>query len=65
MFSEEKAPSTVAKDWSAAKDYRLEEDTSYSTKDSKSVYATQPAINPMELPVPLLLLLNLVTLISV
>lgn len=42
MFSEEKAPSTVAKDWSAAKDYRLEEDTSYSTKDSKSVYATQP-----------------------
>uniref|UniRef100_A0A8C3H3F9 LIM domain 7 n=1 Tax=Corvus moneduloides TaxID=1196302 RepID=A0A8C3H3F9_CORMO len=42
VFSEEKAPSTVAKDWSAAKDYRLEEDTSYSTKDSKSVYATQP-----------------------
>ncbi|NXR46765.1 LMO7 protein, partial [Hippolais icterina] len=42
VFSEEKAPSTAAKDWSAAKDYRLEEDTSYSTKDSKSVYATQP-----------------------
>ncbi|XP_048151579.1 LIM domain only protein 7 isoform X22 [Corvus hawaiiensis] len=42
VFSEEKAPSTVAKDWSAAKDYRLEEDTSYSTKDSKSVCATQP-----------------------
>ncbi|NXM42636.1 LMO7 protein, partial [Gymnorhina tibicen] len=41
VFSEEKAPSTAAKDWSAAKDYRLEEDTSYSTKDSKSVYATQ------------------------
>ncbi|NWW05521.1 LMO7 protein, partial [Oreocharis arfaki] len=41
VFSEEKAPSTVAKDWSAAKDHRLE-DTSYSTKDSKSVYATQP-----------------------
>ncbi|NXP66314.1 LMO7 protein, partial [Chloropsis cyanopogon] len=43
VFSEEKAPSTAAKDWSAAKDYRLEEDTSYSTKDSKNVYATQPA----------------------
>ncbi|NXS89139.1 LMO7 protein, partial [Erpornis zantholeuca] len=42
VFSEEKAPSTAAKDWSAAKDYRLEEDTSYSTKDSKSVYATPP-----------------------
>ncbi|XP_041327149.1 LIM domain only protein 7 isoform X4 [Pyrgilauda ruficollis] len=42
VFSEEKAPSTAAKDWSAAKDYRLEEDTSYSTKDSKSVSATQP-----------------------
>ncbi|NXC08812.1 LMO7 protein, partial [Orthonyx spaldingii] len=42
VFSEEKAPSTEAKDWSAAKDYRLEEDTSYSTKNSKSVYATQP-----------------------
>ncbi|NXQ51982.1 LMO7 protein, partial [Anthoscopus minutus] len=42
VFSEEKAPSTAAKDWSAAKDYRLEEDTSYSTKDSKSMYATQP-----------------------
>ncbi|NXO35470.1 LMO7 protein, partial [Locustella ochotensis] len=41
VFSEEKAPSTAAKDWSAAKDYRLEEDTSYSTKDSKRVYATQ------------------------
>ncbi|NWI36224.1 LMO7 protein, partial [Picathartes gymnocephalus] len=37
-----KAPSTAAKDWSAGKDDRLEEDTSYSTKDSKSVYATQP-----------------------
>ncbi|NXS31608.1 LMO7 protein, partial [Pomatostomus ruficeps] len=36
VFSEEKAPST------AAKDYHLEEDTSYSTRDSKSVYATQP-----------------------
>ncbi|NXR84524.1 LMO7 protein, partial [Pycnonotus jocosus] len=42
VFSEEKAPSTAAKDWSAAKVYRLEEDTSYSTKDSKSVYSTQP-----------------------
>ncbi|NXA86398.1 LMO7 protein, partial [Melanocharis versteri] len=42
VFSEEKAPSTAAKDWSAAKDYRLEENTSYSTKDSRSVYATQP-----------------------
>ncbi|NWS13918.1 LMO7 protein, partial [Pachyramphus minor] len=38
VFSEEKAPST----WSAAKDYLLEEDTSYSTKDSKSEYASQP-----------------------
>ncbi|NXE87982.1 LMO7 protein, partial [Menura novaehollandiae] len=38
VFSEEKAPSV----WSAAKDYHLEEDTSYSSKDSKSVYATQP-----------------------
>ncbi|NWI57087.1 LMO7 protein, partial [Calyptomena viridis] len=38
VFSEEKAPST----WSAAKDYLLEEDTSYSTRDSKSSYATQP-----------------------
>ncbi|NWW27749.1 LMO7 protein, partial [Falcunculus frontatus] len=47
VFGEEKAPSTVAKDWSAAKDYRLEEDTSYSTRDSKSVYATQP---PKESP---------------
>ncbi|NXB55889.1 LMO7 protein, partial [Struthidea cinerea] len=42
VFSEEKAPSTVAKHWSAAKDYRLEEDTSYSTRDSRSVYAPQP-----------------------
>ncbi|XP_032907795.1 LIM domain only protein 7 isoform X7 [Catharus ustulatus] len=42
VFSEEKAPSTATKDWSAAKDYRLEEDTSYSTKDSRSVYGTQP-----------------------
>ncbi|XP_038019111.1 LIM domain only protein 7 isoform X19 [Motacilla alba alba] len=42
VFSEEKAPSTAAKDWSAAKDYHLEEDVSYSTNDSKSVYATQP-----------------------
>ncbi|NWZ76174.1 LMO7 protein, partial [Poecile atricapillus] len=42
VFSEEKAPSTAAKDWSAAKDYRLEEDASYSTKDSRSVYTTQP-----------------------
>ncbi|NXI91655.1 LMO7 protein, partial [Psophia crepitans] len=37
VFSEEKAPSTQ----SAAKDYLLEEDTSYSSKDSKSVYAAQ------------------------
>ncbi|KAM7066765.1 LIM domain only protein 7 isoform 1-T1 [Acridotheres tristis] len=42
VFSEEKAPSTAAKDWSAGKDYRLEEDTSYSTKDSRRVYTTQP-----------------------
>ncbi|XP_023782211.1 LIM domain only protein 7 isoform X5 [Cyanistes caeruleus] len=42
VFSEEKAPSTAAKDWSAAKDYRLEEDASYSTKDSRSVYTAQP-----------------------
>ncbi|NWY97433.1 LMO7 protein, partial [Loxia curvirostra] len=42
VFSEDKAPSTAAKDWSATKDYRLEEDASYSTRDSKSVYATQP-----------------------
>ncbi|NXV85097.1 LMO7 protein, partial [Calonectris borealis] len=38
VFSEEKPPSTR----SAAKDYLLEEDTSYSTKDSKSAYAAQP-----------------------
>lgn len=38
VFSEEKAPSTG----SAAKDYLLEEDTSPSTKDSKSTYAMQP-----------------------
>uniref|UniRef100_A0A8C3KKU1 LIM domain 7 n=1 Tax=Calidris pygmaea TaxID=425635 RepID=A0A8C3KKU1_9CHAR len=38
VFSEEKAPSTR----SAAKDYFLEEDTSHSTKDSKSTYAAQP-----------------------
>ncbi|NXT31380.1 LMO7 protein, partial [Pelecanoides urinatrix] len=38
VFSEEKPPSTR----SAAKDYPLEEDTSYSTKDSKSAYAAQP-----------------------
>ncbi|NXP02173.1 LMO7 protein, partial [Thinocorus orbignyianus] len=37
VFSEEKAPSTR----SAAKDYILEEDTSHSTKDSKSTHATQ------------------------
>ncbi|KAM6419777.1 LIM domain only protein 7 isoform 43-T47 [Pluvialis apricaria] len=37
VFSEEKAPSTQ----SAAKGYLLEEDTSYSTKDNKSAYATQ------------------------
>ncbi|NXR24476.1 LMO7 protein, partial [Cinclus mexicanus] len=42
VFSEEKTPSTAAKDWSAPKDYRLEEDTCYSTKDSRSVYTTQP-----------------------
>ncbi|NXT04796.1 LMO7 protein, partial [Prunella fulvescens] len=41
VFSEEKAPSTAAKDWSAAKDHRLGEDISYSTKDSKSVYVPQ------------------------
>ncbi|NWW39087.1 LMO7 protein, partial [Panurus biarmicus] len=41
VFSDEKAPSTAAKDWAAAKDYRLEEDTSYSTKDSRSVYTSQ------------------------
>ncbi|XP_027530360.1 LIM domain only protein 7 isoform X5 [Neopelma chrysocephalum] len=45
VFSEEKAPST----WSAAKDYLLEEDTSYSTKDSKSEYASQlPKENLLE-----------------
>ncbi|NWU68075.1 LMO7 protein, partial [Pterocles burchelli] len=38
VFSEEKAPSTR----SAAKDYLLEEDTSYNAKDSRSAYATQP-----------------------
>ncbi|XP_009704759.1 PREDICTED: LOW QUALITY PROTEIN: LIM domain only protein 7 [Cariama cristata] len=38
VFNEEKAPSTR----SAAKDYVLEEDTSCSTKDSKSAYAAQP-----------------------
>ncbi|XP_026703761.1 LIM domain only protein 7 isoform X16 [Athene cunicularia] len=38
VFSEEKAPSTQ----SAAKDYLLEEDTSYSTKESKNVYTEQP-----------------------
>ncbi|KAF1625311.1 LIM domain only protein 7, partial [Eudyptes chrysocome] len=37
VFSEEKAPSRR----SAAKDYLLEEDTSYSTKDSKSAHAAQ------------------------
>ncbi|CAM9603852.1 unnamed protein product [Bubo scandiacus] len=37
VFSEEAAPSTR----SAAKDYLLEEGTSYSTKDSKNVYAAQ------------------------
>ncbi|KAM6100421.1 LIM domain only protein 7 isoform 2-T2 [Theristicus caerulescens] len=37
VFSEEKAPSTQ----SAAKDYLLEEDTSYSMKDRKSAYAAQ------------------------
>uniref|UniRef100_A0A8C3NEP5 Uncharacterized protein n=1 Tax=Geospiza parvula TaxID=87175 RepID=A0A8C3NEP5_GEOPR len=42
VFSEEKAPSPAAKDWSAAKDHHLEEDASYSTKDSKGVNATQP-----------------------
>ncbi|NXM74118.1 LMO7 protein, partial [Serilophus lunatus] len=36
VFSEEKAPST----WSTAKDY-LSEDTSYSTRESKSAHATQ------------------------
>ncbi|NXO63585.1 LMO7 protein, partial [Phainopepla nitens] len=43
VFSEEKTPSTAAKDWSSAKDYHLGEDTSYSTKDSKSVYGIQAA----------------------
>lgn len=38
VFSEEKAPSTG----SATKDYLLEEDTPYSTKDSKSAYALPP-----------------------
>ncbi|XP_014821352.1 PREDICTED: LIM domain only protein 7 isoform X7 [Calidris pugnax] len=38
VFTEEKAPSTR----SAAKDYLLEEDTSQSTKDSKSTYAARP-----------------------
>ncbi|XP_064569361.1 LIM domain only protein 7 isoform X4 [Zonotrichia leucophrys gambelii] len=42
VFSEDKAPSTAAEDWSAAKDHRLEEDASHSTRDSKSVYTTQP-----------------------
>ncbi|XP_064296793.1 LIM domain only protein 7 isoform X3 [Phalacrocorax carbo] len=37
VFSEEKEPSMR----SAAKDYRLEEDTSYSSKDSKSMCAAQ------------------------
>ncbi|NXD70051.1 LMO7 protein, partial [Eolophus roseicapillus] len=37
VFSEEKAPSTQ----SAAKDYLLEEDTTYSTKDSKSANRAQ------------------------
>uniref|UniRef100_A0A8C4UJD5 LIM domain 7 n=1 Tax=Falco tinnunculus TaxID=100819 RepID=A0A8C4UJD5_FALTI len=37
VFSEEKAPSTR----SAAKAELIEEDTSYSTKDSKSAYATR------------------------
>ncbi|XP_064912024.1 LIM domain only protein 7 isoform X40 [Columba livia] len=38
VFSEEKAPSTRL----AAKDYLLEEDSSYKTKDGESVYAAQP-----------------------
>ncbi|NWQ76377.1 LMO7 protein, partial [Columbina picui] len=38
VFSEEKAPSTR----SAAKDYLLEEDSSYKTKDGESAYAAQP-----------------------
>ncbi|NWI30864.1 LMO7 protein, partial [Sula dactylatra] len=38
VFSEEKEPSTQ----SAAKDYHLEEDASYSTKDSKSAYVARP-----------------------
>uniref|UniRef100_A0A8C5IV40 LIM domain 7 n=1 Tax=Junco hyemalis TaxID=40217 RepID=A0A8C5IV40_JUNHY len=42
VFSEDKAPSTAAEVWSAARDHRLEEDASHSTKDSKSVYTTQP-----------------------
>ncbi|XP_016155584.1 PREDICTED: LIM domain only protein 7 isoform X5 [Ficedula albicollis] len=43
VFSEEKAPSTAAKDWSAGRDYRLEEDASSSPRDSRSVYGTQAA----------------------
>ncbi|NXW94379.1 LMO7 protein, partial [Alopecoenas beccarii] len=38
VFSEEKAPTTR----SAAKDYVLEEDSSYKTKDGESAYAAQP-----------------------
>ncbi|NXH20668.1 LMO7 protein, partial [Bucco capensis] len=38
VFNEEKAPSMQ----SVAKDYLLEENVFYSTKDSKSVYASQP-----------------------
>ncbi|XP_071662429.1 LIM domain only protein 7 isoform X20 [Patagioenas fasciata] len=38
VFSEEKAPSTR----SAARDYLLEEDSSYKTKDGESAYAAQP-----------------------
>uniref|UniRef100_A0A8C8BLQ8 LIM domain 7 n=1 Tax=Otus sunia TaxID=257818 RepID=A0A8C8BLQ8_9STRI len=45
VFSEEAAPSTR----SAAKDYLLEEDSSYSTKDSKNAYAAQlRKENPLE-----------------
>ncbi|XP_054256303.1 LIM domain only protein 7 [Indicator indicator] len=39
VFSEEKTPSTQS---AAAKDYLLEEDTFYNTKDNNNAYAAQP-----------------------
>ncbi|KFP91311.1 LIM domain only protein 7, partial [Apaloderma vittatum] len=54
VFSEEKAPTTR----SSAKDYLLEEDTSYTTKDSRSANASQPhqenlpESSTREVPVP-------------